>query len=79
MSRGAKKEPPSYLELVAKLERLGNIVKEFRVNGVVEFHAIPRNGRAPHIARCKDGDSDEHAYKAIDMLLWAMVFHLEDD
>jgi hypothetical protein len=64
--------------ILAQVRSLGYVVKEFRVNGVVEFHAIPLKGDAPpQVARCNDGDDDEAAYKAACLLAEAVGIDLE--
>ena len=49
------------------LQRLGWIVKEFRINGTVEFQAV-KVGEEPQIARCNDGEGEEAAYRAACLL-----------
>ena len=60
------------------LRSIGFIVKEFHVNGVVEFHAVPLDGSEPQVARCNDVDDDESCYKAACLLAEACGVDLED-
>lgn len=64
--------------ILTQIRSLGYIVKEFRVNGTVEYHAIPRTADAePQVARCNDGDDDESAYRAACLLADAVGIDLE--
>ena len=64
--------------ILAHVRSLGYIVKEFRVNGTVELHAVPLAGDAPpQVARCNDGEDDESAYRAACMLAEAVGVDLE--
>ena len=64
--------------IIAHIRSLGYVVKEFHVNGVVEFHAVPLKGDEPlQIARCNDGDDDEADYKAVCLLAEAIGIDLE--
>jgi hypothetical protein len=40
------------------LRSRGDVVKEFRVNDTVEFHAVPFSGEGAQVARCNDGADD---------------------
>jgi hypothetical protein len=64
--------------ILAQVRGLGYIVKEFRVNGTVEYHAVPFSGDAAQAARCNDGVDDESAYRAAYMLAEAVGIDLED-
>jgi hypothetical protein len=64
--------------ILAQVRSLGYIIKEFRVNGTVEFHAVPFSGDGAQVARCNDGVDDESAYRAACMLAEAMGIELED-
>ena len=65
--------------ILSQIRSLGYVVKEFRVNGTVEFHAVPFKGDSlPMIARCNDGEADESAYQAACMLAEAVGIDLED-
>ena len=57
---------------------LGDMIKEFRVNGTAEFHAVPNSGDGARVARCNDGLDDEAAYRAACMLAEAVGIDLED-
>ena len=58
---------------------LGYIIKEFRINGAVELHAVPLRGDCdPQVARCNDGEDDESAYRAACLLAEAVGVELED-
>ena len=58
---------------------LGFIIKEFRINGTVEYHAVPLKGDAdPQVARCNDGEDDEAAYRAACLLAEAVGLEMED-
>ncbi|HSZ59447.1 MAG TPA: hypothetical protein VK797_27635 [Tepidisphaeraceae bacterium] len=60
------------------IRQLGYVVKEFRVNGVVEFHAVPLKGdEPPQVARCNDGIDEESALKAACLLAEAVGIRLE--
>ena len=50
----------------------GYIVKEFRVNGTVEFRAVPFSGEGAQVARCNDGEDDESAHRAACILARAV-------
>ena len=64
--------------IIDQISRLGYVVREFRVNGTVEFHAVPLKGDAvPQVARCNDGIDDEAAYKAVCLLAEALGINLE--
>jgi hypothetical protein len=64
--------------IIDQISSLGYVVREFRVNGVVEFHAVPLSGDAPpQVARCNDGDDDEAAYKAACLPAEAVGIDLE--
>lgn len=64
--------------ILAHIRSLGYIVKEFRVNGTVEYHAVPLRGDAePQVARCNDGDDDDSAYRAACLLADAVGIDLE--
>ena len=66
-------------QIIHHIHSLGYVVKEFRVNGVVEFHAVPLKGDdPPQVARCNDGDDDEAAYKAARLLAEAVGIDLEE-
>ena len=64
--------------IIRQIESLGYVVKEFRVNNAVEYHAVPRDSSAPQVARCNDGADDESAYRAACMLAEAVGIDLED-
>jgi hypothetical protein len=64
--------------IIRQVESLGFIVKEFRVNNTVEFHAVPLDGSSPQIARCNDGADDDSAYRAACTLAEAVGIELED-
>jgi hypothetical protein len=65
--------------ILAQVRSLGYLVKEFRINGTVELHAVPLKGdKPPQIARCNDGEDDESAYRAACMLAGAVGIELED-
>lgn len=64
--------------ILAHIRALGYIVKEFRVNGTVEYHAVPVPNGEPQIARCNDGDDDDSAYRAACLLAVAVGIDLED-
>jgi hypothetical protein len=50
----------------------------FRVNGVVEFHAVPLKGdQPPQVARCNDGIEEKSAFKAACPLAEAVGIRLE--
>ena len=56
---------PTTAAILAHVRSLGFIVKEFRLNGTVEFHAVPLKGDVPpQVVRCNDGEDDDSAYKA---------------
>lgn len=58
------------------VQSLGYIVKEFRVNGVIEFHAIPlKADMLPQIGRCNDGDDEACAYRAACLLACTGSWH----
>jgi hypothetical protein len=57
---------------LARIRARGYIVKEFRVNGTVEFHAVAPSGESAQVARCNDGEDDESAYRAACMLARAV-------
>ena len=57
---------------------LGYVVKEFRVNGTVEFHAVHLPDGAAQVARCNDDDGDEETYRAACLLAVAVGIDLED-
>jgi hypothetical protein len=65
--------------VLSHIQSLGYIVREFRVNGTVEYHAVPLKGEElPQVARCNDGEDDESAYRAACMLADAVGVELED-
>ena len=68
----AKAVKPLIAFTLARIRARGYIVKEFHVNGTVEFHAVPLGGEIAQVARCNDGDDDESAYKAACMLAQAV-------
>lgn len=71
-------EPLSTDRIIDQISRLGYVVREFRVNSTVEFHAVPLKGDAlPQVARCNDGNDDEAAYKAACLLAEAVGINLE--
>ena len=57
---------------LARIGARGYIVKEFRVNGTVEFHAVPFSGAGAQVARCNDGEDHESAHRAACMLALAV-------
>ena len=57
---------------------LGYIVTEFRINGTVEFHAVPLIQGEPQVARCNDGEDDESAYQAACLLAQAVGIDVEE-
>lgn len=60
------------------IQSLGYIVKEFRINVAVEYHAMPlRSDTDPQVARCNDGEDDESAYRAACLLAQAIGIDLE--
>lgn len=63
--------------ILAHVRSLGYIIKESRVNGTVEFRAVPASGERARVARCNDGDDDECAYRAACMLAEAVGIDLE--
>lgn len=64
--------------IIKQIERLGYIVKVFRVNDTVEIHAVSLRGEAmPHIARCNDGDGPDEEYRATCLLATAVGIDLE--
>ena len=64
--------------ILAHVRRLGYIVKEFRFNGTVEFHAVPLDGSPPQVVRCNDGEDDEAAYRAACLLAAAAEIALDE-
>lgn len=65
--------------ILAAIRELGYIIKNFRVNGTVELHAVPMRGDEPaQIARCNDRDGPEEEYRAACMLAEAVGIDLED-
>lgn len=65
--------------MITQNRSLGNIVKEFRVNGAIEFRAVPLAGDAlPMVARCNDVEDDVRAYRAACLLAEAVRIDLED-
>lgn len=64
--------------IIDQISHLGYVVREFRINGTVEFHAVPLKGDAlPQVARCNDGIDDQAAYKAACLLAEAIGINLE--
>jgi hypothetical protein len=57
--------------ILRQLESLGYIIKLFRVNGVVEIHAVRADGTF-EIARCNDGNGEEETYRAVCLLAKAV-------
>jgi hypothetical protein len=65
--------------ILAQIESLGFVVKEFRANGAVELRAVPLKGNdPPQVARCNDGDGDDELYRAACLLAQAVGIDLED-
>ena len=64
--------------ILGRVRRLGYIVKEFRVNGTVEFHAVPLDGSPAQVVRCNDGEDNESAYRAACLLAEAVGIALDD-
>jgi hypothetical protein len=65
--------------ILAQIRAIGNIVKVFTVNGVVEMHAIQLTGEnEPQIARCNDGNGPDEEYRAACLLAAACEVELED-
>ena len=63
--------------ILGQIRSLGYIVKEFRVNGTVEYHAVPLSGEGAQVARCNDGDDDDSAYHAACLLAEAVGLELD--
>lgn len=63
--------------ILAELERLGYIVKSFRINQTIELHAVAKDGTF-QIARCNDGDGPDEEYRAACLLAKACGVDLED-
>ena len=64
--------------IIRQIESLGYVVKEFRVNNTVEFHAVSLSGSPPQVGRCNDGADDDSAYRAVCLLAEAVGIELED-
>lgn len=69
---------PVTATVLRHVQALGYIVKEFRVNNTVEYHAIPLRDGEAQVSRCNDGDDDESAYRAACLLAEAVGIDLED-
>jgi hypothetical protein len=70
---------PDCRAILRQVESLGYVVKEFRVNGVIEFHAVKiPEGEPNHVARCNDGDGEEETYRAAVLLARACGIDVED-
>ena len=66
-------------QVLAQVQRLGYVVKVFKVNDTVEMHAVPLRGDAlPQVARCNDGDGPDEEYRAACLLAQAVGIDLED-
>jgi len=64
--------------ILDRVRRLGYVVKEFRINGTVEFHAVPLDGAPAQVVRCNDGEDDESAYRAACLLAEAVGIDFGD-
>jgi hypothetical protein len=64
--------------ILKQIELLGWRVREHRINGIIEFHAIEMEKELSHVARCNDGDGEEETYRAAVMLAQAVGMELED-
>jgi len=59
--------------ILSQIRSMGYIVKEFRINGTVEMHAVDLTGeREPQIARCNDGDGPDEKYRCVCLLAGAV-------
>ena len=64
--------------IIRQVESLGYVVKAFRLNETVEYHAVSLSGSPPTVARCNDGADDDSAYLAACLLADAVGIELED-
>jgi len=66
-------------QVLAQVQRLGYVVKVFKVNDTVELHAVPLRGDAlAQVARCNDGIGPDDEYRAACLLAQAIGIDLED-
>jgi hypothetical protein len=66
-------------QVLAQVQRLGYVVKVFKVNDTVEMHAMQLCGDAlPQVARCNDGIGPDDEYRAACLLAQAVGIDLED-
>ncbi len=64
--------------ILGRIEGIGYLVKEFRINGTVEFHAVKiPEGEPVHVARCNDGDGELETYRAACLLERAVGMELK--